>query len=107
MLTIKNLFNALREQVLHSYKTLFVVLCVSFLIALICRNPFQGSGLSYSVGDIARKNITAPKNIRIADEELTEKRRSAAADLVLNIYDYDPQAKMLMIERLSKSFDLI
>jgi putative nucleotidyltransferase with HDIG domain len=92
---------------LRYYKTLLVVTAMSVLTALICRNPFQNRVPGYSVGDIARKDIRAPEFIRVVDEELTEKRRASAAELVLPVYDFDPQAKELVVDRLFKSLDLI
>lgn len=89
------------------YRTFLVVLGVAVLSALICRNPFSNKVPTYSVGDIARKDVRAPETIRIVDEDLSEKRRSAAADLVLPVFDHDPHAKDLILERLSKAIDLI
>ncbi len=91
----------------RSYKTFLVVLVVASLTALICQNPFRKTFPLYSIGDIARKDVKAPENMRVVDEELTEKRRSTAAEQVLEVYDFDPQAKQVFLGRLAKSFELL
>ncbi|MDB5037815.1 MAG: hypothetical protein JWQ35_1343, partial [Bacteriovoracaceae bacterium] len=104
---IKERVEDLGTSLFRSYRTILVTAAVSGSIAIICRNPFQEHLPSYAMGDIARKDIRALENIRVTDEELTEKRRSAASELILNVYDFDPEAKDVFVERLSKAFDLI
>lgn len=91
----------------RTYRTLGIILGVSLLISLICQNPFRTSGLDLQMGDVARKNIKANKNIRVVDEELTEKKRNAAAQLVLDVYDLDPMARRLSLQKLNKALDLL
>jgi putative nucleotidyltransferase with HDIG domain len=93
--------------ILRSYRTLLIVLIVSILTAVICRNPFREKWPTYSMGDIARKDIKASEKLRIVDEELTEKRRAAVADVVLPVYDYDPEAKQLTYRRLMRGLELL
>jgi putative nucleotidyltransferase with HDIG domain len=43
----------------------------------------------YSLGDIAERDIKAPKDFFVEDESATEKKRQQATAEVLTVYDYD------------------
>ncbi len=56
----------------------------------------------YAPGDIASRDIKAPKDLLIPDLPLTEKKRTEAEEAVLPLYDYDPQAGRGIAERLGQ-----
>ncbi len=45
----------------------------------------------YSPGDIASRDVKAPKDLLIPDQSLTEKKRKEAEEEVLPLYDFDPR----------------
>ncbi len=45
---------------------------------------------SYQVGDIARRDIKAPNDFFIEDEEVTQQKKNQAKDAVKVVYDFDP-----------------
>lgn len=66
---------------------------VSLIIAiLVMRLPFTGQ-VTLQVGDVAPRDITAPRQITYISEILTEQRRAAAANAVGEVYD-PPQARI-------------
>ena len=44
---------------------------------------------SHNLGDIAERNIKAPKNFFVEDKAVTETNRKRAVEAVLTVYDYD------------------
>lgn len=56
----------------------------------------------YRPGDVASRNVKAPRDLLVADQVLTEKKRQEAADAVLPLYDFDPRAGRDAAERLNQ-----
>ncbi len=54
----------------------------------------------HTPGDVASRDIKAPKDLLIPDPDLTEKKRQESAAAVLPLYDYDPRAGQEVAERL-------
>jgi cyclic-di-AMP phosphodiesterase PgpH len=46
----------------------------------------------FTAGDIATRDVKAPRDLLIPDLPLTEKKRTEAEDAVLPLYDFDPRA---------------
>ncbi len=44
---------------------------------------------SYQIGDVAQRDIKAPKNFFIEDKEVTEARKNQAKDAIKAVYDFD------------------
>ncbi len=62
---------------------------------------------AYSVGDVARRDIKAPRDLLIADEELTAKKRTAAEVAEPVLYDFDPQTGSTIAARIAEIFDYV
>ncbi len=58
----------------------------------------------FSPGDIAPRDIKAPRDILIPDEELSEQKRNEAQRAVANLYDYDPMTGPTIAERVNQVF---
>lgn len=58
----------------------------------------------YRPGDVASRNVKAPRDLLVADQVLTEKKRQEAADAVLPLYDFDSRAGRDAAERLNQVF---
>jgi cyclic-di-AMP phosphodiesterase PgpH len=56
---------------------------------------------NYSLGDVAEKDIKAPKDFLIEDKEATELKRQRAVETVLTVYDHDTH----LASRLSKNIE--
>ena len=70
------------------------IIIFSILFVLIFFISFVGitpAGISYSVGDIAKDNVVAPK--RIVNERLTEELKNQAENTTAPVYDYIASAK--------------
>ncbi len=59
---------------------------------LVMRLPFAGQ-VTLQVGEVAPRDIVAPRQITYVSESLTEQRRAAAANAVGEVYD-PPQARV-------------
>ncbi|MEJ2699162.1 MAG: HDIG domain-containing protein [Desulfuromonadales bacterium] len=57
----------------------------------------------YAPGDIASRDIKAPKDLLIPDLPLTEKKRAEAEDAVLPLYDFDARTGEDIAGRLTKA----
>jgi len=58
----------------------------------------------YSLGDVAEKNIKAPRDFFIEDEEATLENRKRAAEEVLTVYDHDISLLNKIFQRVQQSF---
>jgi hypothetical protein len=61
----------------------------------------------YFPGDIATRDIKAPKDLLIPDLPLTEKKRVEAEEAVLPFYDFDPHAGRELADRLGQVLNLL
>jgi putative nucleotidyltransferase with HDIG domain len=60
----------------------------------------------YGPGDIASRDIKAPRDLLISDRPLTEKKQLEAEEAVLPLYDFDPNTGRELIDRLAMSLRL-
>jgi putative nucleotidyltransferase with HDIG domain len=62
---------------------------------------------SYQLGDVAEKNVKAPKDFFVEDQDATEEKRLQAVDAILTVYDYDQQATSKTIQTVTQAFTLL
>lgn len=62
---------------------------------------------TYRLGDVADKDIKAPRDYLIEDKRATEKSRQKALDRVLTVYDHDTTLSQRIIERVQWAFTLV
>jgi len=60
----------------------------------------------YLLGDVADRNIKAPRDFFIEDEKATEANRNKAVGAVLTIYDHDVDLSSRINQRLNEAFAL-
>lgn len=60
----------------------------------------------HSVGDIAARDIKAPRELLIPDEALTEKKRLEAEAAVGAFYDYDSEVGVAHVNRLNQFLEI-
>lgn len=61
----------------------------------------------YAPGDIASRDVKAPKDLLIPDLPLTEKKRLEAEEAILPVYDFDPGAAQDIASRLIESLGML
>ncbi len=54
----------------------------------------------YAPGDIATRDVKAPRDQLIPDQPLTDEKRQAAAQAILPLHDFDPRASQDVIDRI-------
>ncbi|OEU61959.1 MAG: phosphohydrolase [Desulfuromonadales bacterium C00003094] len=84
----------------HQQRYLLMVLLALVLTVIIIPKGGFVPGY-YSPGDIASRNIKAPRDLLIPDQPLTEKKRQTAAQAVVPLYDFDPRTTVELTERLT------
>ena len=60
---------------------------------------------SYQVGDVAQRDIKAPKNFFIEDKEVTEARKNQVKDTVKTVYDFDSNLLTDISSRIETSME--
>lgn len=59
---------------------------------------------SYKLGDIAKRNIKAPRDFFIENQEATQAKRRHAVESVLTVYDYDTSLAHKLAHRVGQAF---
>ena len=59
---------------------------------------------SYELGDVAERDIKAPKDFLIEDSEATEANRKQAVEKVLTVYDHDTALSFALTQRVHQAF---
>ncbi len=77
---------------------LVILLALALTIIIIPKGGFIPD--YYSPGDIASRDVKAPRDLLIPDEAITEKKRLEAEDAALSLYDFDPHAGQEIADRL-------
>ena len=77
------------------HRSLLLVLLVALLTFIIVPKGVL-TPTRFSPGDIAPRDIKAPRDLLIPDEDLTEQKRLEAERDVANLYDYDPSTGSLV-----------
>ena len=81
---------------------LWLMLFVITVLFTITHYPEQTkTSYSYMIGDVAKRDIKAPKNFFVEDKEATQIKKNEVKDSVRNIYDFDAN----LIEKLSSNID--
>ena len=62
---------------------------------------------AYELGDVADRDIKAPRDFFVEDRDATQANREQAVDRVLTVYDYDPGLGPEINRRVAESFALV
>ncbi len=92
-------FFALGEEGQRSL--LLLLLALALTVIIVPKGGFIPD--YYAPGDIASRDIKAPKDLLIPDLPLTEKKRVEAEDAILPLYDYDSGTAQDIADRLIQS----
>ncbi|MCK5541856.1 MAG: HDIG domain-containing protein [Desulfobacterales bacterium] len=82
-----------------------ILIVVTLVFTLVFYPGEDKLTLSYEIGDIASRDIKAPKDFFIEDKEATEQKIINTKDLVKIVYDFDSNLRDEIVEGIQKSFD--
>ncbi len=79
-----------KEFLLTSPSVLWLMLILITVLFTITYYPKQSkTSYSYNIGDVAKRDIKAPKNFFVEDKEATDLKINEVKDSVKNVYDFD------------------
>jgi len=81
-----------------------LLLCVTIIFTLILHPRLVSKKYSYSIGDIAQRNVKALNDFLIEDKDATEANRQHAVETVYTVYDHDIKLAADISRRLNKAF---
>jgi hypothetical protein len=84
---------------------LLALLALTLTVIIIPKGGFIPD--YYAPGDIASRDIKAPKDLLIPDLPLTEKKRLEAEEAILPVYDFDEGAAQDIASRLIQSLGML
>jgi len=84
---------------------LLVLLGLLLTLIIIPKGGFAPA--HYQPGDIASRDVKAPRDMLVPDPELTEKKRQEAAQGIPPLYDYDPGIGKEVSSRLQQAVTLL
>ena len=62
---------------------------------------------TYQLGDVAERNIKAPKDFFVEDRDATAEKRRQAVETVLTVYDHDQQSTTKVAQAITQGFTLL
>ncbi|MFO7706694.1 MAG: HDIG domain-containing protein [Desulfobacterales bacterium] len=83
---------------------LAVLVAVTALFALILHPDLLVSKIAYAPGDVAEKDIKAPKDFLVEDQTATEIKRQQAVQEVLTVYDFDVDLAGRLAQSVEQAF---
>jgi putative nucleotidyltransferase with HDIG domain len=81
-----------------------ILIVVTLVFTLVFYPGEDTFTVSYRIGDVASRDIKAPKDFFIEDKEATKKRISDTKDSVKIVYDFDSNLRNEIVEGVQKSF---
>jgi len=83
---------------------LIVLIALTVLFTLILYPSLTVSPLRYNVGDVAEKDVKAPRDFLVEDQTATEIKRQQALQDILTLYDDDPELAGRIARSVEESF---
>ena len=99
---IGRLINSLDRR--YQRQLLLVLLALTLTFIIIPKGGFTPG--YYKAGDVASRDIKAPRELLVPDESLTEKKRQQAEETVSVLYDFDSESGLTLVNRLRQVVDL-
>ncbi len=82
----------------------FILIGFTIIFTIILYPTLIITKHSYKLGDVAERDIKAPKDFLIEDEEATEENRKKAAEEVLTVYDNDASLSVKLSRNVKQAF---
>lgn len=76
----------------------------ALLLTLFLSPSFQLPPREYNVGDIATKEMKSTQDMLVEDQKATKEKREEAEKSVFSVYDYDPNVRIDVENRLRSAF---
>jgi len=97
-----NSIEHLKNFLLTSSSILWLLLFIITLAFTITHYPGQSNlSYSYGIGDVAKRDIKAPKNFFVEDKAATNQKKAEVRESVRSVYDYDAG----LIDRIAANID--
>jgi len=90
----------------HVHPQLLLVL-LAFILTLVIVPKGGFAPAHYQPGDVASRDVKAPRDMLVPDPDLTAKKKTEAEQSILPLYDFDPGVGQDVSERLKQVFDLL
>ena len=100
--TIAQVLNRIVENRVVRLTTLLVTSIV-FLSFILYFSPFPPSG-NVRVGELANRDVFAPRSIRVEDQRATEFEKAQAMKKVFPVFNYDPTQLELLEKNIHQAF---
>ena len=81
---------------------LLILLVVALTFIIVPKGALTTT--EFSPGDISPRDIKAPRDILVPDDDLSVQKRTEAENAVANLYDYDPSAGSLIAGQVEQIF---
>ncbi|MBU0970919.1 MAG: HDIG domain-containing protein, partial [Proteobacteria bacterium] len=95
-----------REYLLSTPYLLWFMLVFIIVIFTVSQTSDQNKvSYSYQIGDVALRDIKAPKNYFIEDKEVTDARRDQVKYAVKTVYDYDSNLVVDIFSRIDAAME--
>jgi putative nucleotidyltransferase with HDIG domain len=87
-----------------SYVKWGLLTLVTVLFTLVLSPNLVITEHTYQLGDVAERDIKAPKDLLVEDKEATDESRRRAEESVLTVYDYDEALSSKLTKRITNIF---
>ena len=84
-----------------------LLVVVTALFTLILYPNLVVTRRNYQVGDVAERDVKAPKDFFVEDKIATEAKRRQAADSILTVYDFDKALADRLQRRVNRAFSIL
>ena len=81
-----------------------ILIGFTIIFTLFLYPTLNADKYSYKLGDIAKRDVKAPRDFFVEDPDATEMNRLQAVRSVLNVYDHDTLLSTKLTERIRKVF---
>ncbi len=84
-----------------------LMLALAAVFALVLHPRPSPTRFNYRPGDVVQKDIKAPRDFFIEDQEATEEKRHHASELVKTVYDFDSSRLPTLSHQVHSAFALL
>jgi len=98
----ENSIDQFKNFFLTSPSVLWLLLFIITLAFTVTHYPGQSNlSYSYNIGDVAKRDIKAPKNFFVEDKAATNQKKNEVRESIRSVYDYDAG----LMDRISANID--
>lgn len=84
-----------------------LLILVTAILGLSLHPSLVITAHDYEIGDVAERDIKAPREFLVENKALTEENRRQAIEGVITVYDHDPALITRIQERVSRAFGML